>query len=719
MATLEKIRSKSVLLLIVIGVALLAFIIGDFLNSSRTIFGPDNSVAVVGDEKIEAAEFQNRQSAMNANASTDDQRAFQDQNLLGQMLLEKLRNNEIEKLGLTVTDAELNDAVNGENKAQADYLASYFAMQYLGQSGGMTAAELYEITNNNPSITDVEAKNAYKQLWINYENALSEQLLSNKFLRMLDGTMVANKLDVEQLFKDQNTGVSVKYASVVYPNDAAVTVEDAELQSLWEADKANYELEEESRLVSIISVPIVPSVSDEAAARASVKEVLDALNSTPELEALRGKKGFQSQRMTMTQAFIAEQVKRGGNSKLKDFADTAKVGSAAIIEDGVNYNFQIAKLLNRASEIDTATINLVVYSTADAAIADSVKAAVAAGKTAAEIANQEKGILAFDNIKTSLTNPSSPEIANLGLGSAIVSARQAIIDAEIGKPFVADTLSNAPYRVLYTVVKRNAPQENVDIALVSYTLEPSTATVDDLRAKLEKYVAENNTADKFFENAATANYRCGYYDISATAPFAQDPNTRQIVPVSNKAAVWALEAEKGAVSPVFGDQRTGAYIVAAVNNIFTDYRTIEDPRVKEDLTAKARNAKEAETLIAQYQGKASDVEGYAKEMNTQVANGVSYIAMQYDNFGSELLAKIMTTPQGAVVGPVKGKNGVVVFQVDSITAPVRPVDYKNDANTFNASRGAGAIVNNPGNFFQLLLGNEKIQNNLYKVFRRD
>ena len=51
MATLEKIRSKSVLLLVVIGVALLAFIIGDFLNSSRTIFGPDSSVATVNGEK--------------------------------------------------------------------------------------------------------------------------------------------------------------------------------------------------------------------------------------------------------------------------------------------------------------------------------------------------------------------------------------------------------------------------------------------------------------------------------------------------------------------------------------------------------------------------------------------------------------------------------------------------------------------------------------------
>ena len=40
MATLEKIRSKSVLLLVIIGVALLAFILGDFFNSRSHLVRP-------------------------------------------------------------------------------------------------------------------------------------------------------------------------------------------------------------------------------------------------------------------------------------------------------------------------------------------------------------------------------------------------------------------------------------------------------------------------------------------------------------------------------------------------------------------------------------------------------------------------------------------------------------------------------------------------------
>lgn len=714
MATLEKIRSKSVLLLIVIGVALLAFIIGDFLNSSRTIFGDDNSVASVDGEKIEGAEFQKRQEDLtrNSNATTDEERAYQDQMVLRQMLIERLRDKEFDKLGLTVTDEELNDAVNGKTPM----LANYMAMQFTGNPQ-MTAAQLRSLTNEpgKYGIQETEAQ-AYKQMWLQFENALSEQLLANKFMSMINGTMTANKLDVAQLYNDQNTGVTINYATVAYTNDPSIKVEDTDIQKIWEADKANYALDEESRLVSMISVPIAPSVEDETAARSRVNALVDSLNTTPDLDALRGQKGFQYQRMTLTNAAIADAVKRGGSSKLKAFADSANVGSAALIEDGPT-QFQIAKLFSRASEVDSVTINLVAYETAEATTADSVRAAIAAGKSAKELQEIAGVRVALDSISTSLTNPTLSDELN----QLVVGARQAILAAEIGQPFLADTLGNSQVDVLYTVTNRKAPQSNVDIALISYTLEPSATTVNDLRERLEKYITTNNTAAKFYENAAAANYNCGYFDISASTPFVMAGQTQQgpmFLPDSYKAAVWAMGAENGEVSPIFGDERTGSFLVAAVNGIFTDYRTIEDPRVKENLTRQARNEKEAETLVKKFQGKASNVEGYAQAMGSQVQNTIVNLTMPYNNFGSELLGRIMTTPQGVLVGPVKGDNGVVVYQVTTISGPVRKIDMTTDAAAFNNQRG-GAVFGNPENFYRLLLGKDKAENRLYKVFRRD
>ena len=74
MATLEKIRSKSVLLLIIVGAALLAFIIGDFFTSGRTLFGTGTTIAKVGDQKVDVQEFQRRVQLASQQAQQNGQR---------------------------------------------------------------------------------------------------------------------------------------------------------------------------------------------------------------------------------------------------------------------------------------------------------------------------------------------------------------------------------------------------------------------------------------------------------------------------------------------------------------------------------------------------------------------------------------------------------------------------------------------------------------------
>ena len=61
MATLEKIRSRSILLISIIGLALFAFIIGDFLNSGSTYFGQSRlEVVKVNDEAVKIDKFQEK-----------------------------------------------------------------------------------------------------------------------------------------------------------------------------------------------------------------------------------------------------------------------------------------------------------------------------------------------------------------------------------------------------------------------------------------------------------------------------------------------------------------------------------------------------------------------------------------------------------------------------------------------------------------------------------
>ena len=181
MATLEKIRSKSVILFTVIIVALLAFILGDAFTSSRSFFGPGTTAAEISDRKIDIQEFnrqveQQREALQQQGMTNVDHAAIQNQ-VLQQMLFKEVLDKEIEKLGITVTDSELSDAMTGANP-----LAT--VTQTVRQMGFPDAASFYDYAFN-PAKYNVPSNYApqLQAMWINLENQVAEQLRQQKLDR--------------------------------------------------------------------------------------------------------------------------------------------------------------------------------------------------------------------------------------------------------------------------------------------------------------------------------------------------------------------------------------------------------------------------------------------------------------------------------------------------------------------------------------------------------
>ena len=103
MATLEKIRKRSVLLIVIIGAALLAFILGDALTNGRTLFGNGTTVAQLGDAKVDISEYQQRLEMLQAaNPDADGQELSQ--MVISQLIEEKLLDNAADRLGIEVSD---------------------------------------------------------------------------------------------------------------------------------------------------------------------------------------------------------------------------------------------------------------------------------------------------------------------------------------------------------------------------------------------------------------------------------------------------------------------------------------------------------------------------------------------------------------------------------------------------------------------------------------
>ena len=123
MATLQKIRNKAGLLIAVIGIALLAFILGDLLTSGSTLFRKyQDKVFEVGGKLfrlksiLTVTEWENFQKLMSGESSLDENISLQIKELVfQQMVREHMLDNQSKRLGLTVSKEEINDLVHGEN----------------------------------------------------------------------------------------------------------------------------------------------------------------------------------------------------------------------------------------------------------------------------------------------------------------------------------------------------------------------------------------------------------------------------------------------------------------------------------------------------------------------------------------------------------------------------------------------------------------------------
>lgn len=690
MATLEKIRSKSVLLLIIIGVALIAFIIGDFLNSGRTLFGTGTTVAQVGSTKIDFHDFQREMERANQQVQQSGQKvdaSMLQQQVLDGLISESLFKQELEDLGIVVTDQEITDMMVGKGSGRLDAMIQQ-------QTGIASASQLHDMAYNPQKYSvPQETAQQLQQYWLSLEQQTEQSLLQQKFLMLFGGSIQANELDAKALYDENNSTAHIAYARKLYTSlpDDKYEVTDADIQKEWAAHKNRYKLDEPMRTIDYISVDIVPSQADIVAGEQKVENALAALKANEGLEGIADMAEFLADRRKTAGSRIRD-------ARMKAFADSASAGSVQLVSRMGN-QFTLAKLFNRSVEVDSVNIDIVMVDGNKASV-DSVLTALRGGLPMDSLGSFQQVSGAQDSLWISMIDPQ------------IASIRERIAQAPAGSYFLTDTASNVQGNRILRVNSRKAPVSIVDMAVIEYTIEPSAATVNNLQAKLQEYVNANPEAAEFKENAQKAGYQVFPTNVSASTPGITGLND------SREVVAWAMKAKEGKVSPVFGTETTGHFIAAALTGIYDDYIPATDPQVKQSLTPKVRADKKAADLIAQYTGKAKDIAGYAKLMGCNVDSAtvtfgqVSLFNPGFDGAKAAAIASI--TPKGQLTAPVQGNTGVVVMQVVDVEKGARPYDFKESAAIFDRMRGSQALNSQ---FNKLLIGNKKVKNNLLKFFQ--
>lgn len=688
MATLEKIRKRSTLLLIVVGAALLAFIIGDFFTSGRTIFGTGTTIAKVGDEKIDIQDFQRRYEEANQmyqqQGAKMDPAALQQRVLYG-MIQEKLLDKEIKDLGITVTDNELTKAMLGPD-------AHYAMVQFAQNMGFESPQQLYDVAFN-PGKYGVPQEQAsqIQAMWLKQEQQMEQMLKQQKFQALLTGSLVANELDAKAYYDGNASTSHIAYVRKSFselPDDKyPVTAE--EIKAEYNKEKNVYKVDEEMRRVNYISVAVEPSTADVAEARKLVDATVARLASTPDLEAVNGDSNFGIDRRSTTASAIT-------NPQLKSFV-TDSVNGAVTMLSFINDEFTIAKLIGRKTAVDSINVDIIAYQ-GDAAGRDSLLAALNSG-TPFDEALKMPGVAGgqadlWNTIASTPDNELKEKLLNAGSGY-----------------FISDSTANDARIV--RVNSKKAPVTIYDYATVSYKVYPSDATVAKLNDDLQAFVSGITKADSLTVTKALS----AGYSLQPAMLTANSANLGN-VPYTRNAVKWAMDAKPGQVSPVLEDGQNDHLIVVALNEVIKPgYMPVSDDDITAALTQKVRNDKKAAALIAEYKGKASDMAGYAGLMKTQVdSTSVTFGQMFISGIGameSTLLGQVPVSPKGVVSGPVKGSNGVYVYQVYEVDNQSRPYSYQENALRYNQQFGGQAVLQN---FFDIMMEDNKVVNNTLKFY---
>ncbi|MCI9285296.1 MAG: hypothetical protein HFJ91_05800 [Muribaculaceae bacterium] len=689
MATLEKIRSKSVLLLFIVGAALLAFIIGDFFTSGRTLFGTGTTIAKVGDQKIDVQEFQRRVQQAQQQMQQSGQRmdnAMLQQQVLDAMIAEKLFAREATELGLTVTDAELSEVMVGKNSAMVDRMIQ----QQLQLPDAVTAHDMAF----NPTKYGMPQEQALQlqQYWLDLENNVEKMLLQQKFNTLFTGVITANELDAKALYDDNAATSHVVYAKkdITSLPDTDFEVGAADIDKIYSAEKNRYALTQPQRLAEYISVNILPSQADILAGQKKVEEAILALNNQPETEGVASMTDFIVERTKISQADVDKQT------RLKAALDTLSVGRATLVSKLGN-DYTIAKLLNKTNESDKVKLDFMAIQGTRAQV-DSLVALLNAGTPFDSIAASPLVAGSQKDSEISLLDPNATMVKELIAGH------------ETGVYFAPDTTAQGGRIV--RVAERPAPVTVYEIANVTFTTEPSNATINDLESRLQAYVNSHKTAKEFTDSAQGAGFTVFPAYVDASTPMLGNLND------SHNAVAWVMDASKGEVSPVFGDIQTGRFLAVALQDIYDGYTPARDPQLNAMLTNRARNDKKAAKLLADYNGKAKDVAGYAKlmgvEVDTTTVNFGQYLIPGIGANEADIQGRVASAKAGQLVGPLKGNNSVVVLQVTAIDNEGRPFNYDESAIRFNQQRGAARLGNS---LDRILIGNKEIKNNMTTFYK--
>jgi len=713
MAVLGKIRSKGVILICVIGLALFAFIAEEFFRSCDSVSNERRAqVGEVLGDKVNVQDFQKlvdeytnviRMTQGRDNLTDEELNQVKDV-VWNTFVQNELVNHEAEKLGLKVTDQELQNVLNvGTNPM---LLQTPFVNRQTGRFDAnllkQFLAEYKQAQGTNTQMAD-QYRNLY-DFWTFVEKTLRQQLLAQKYQALFYGCLLSNPVSAKMAFDDENQESSIQLASFPYSsiNDNKVNVTESDLKTKYEELKSRFRQYEETRSIKYVDYQVVPSQADRKALDKTVNEYMKALRDTADPSGIIRKSG------SLIAYLGIPQTKAAFPSDIAARLDSIAVGATTTpIENKSDNTLNVIKLISKTELPDSVQMRVIQVggATADEASkrADSIYTALKAGADFEAIA-KKYGQTGEKTWITSAQYQNAPSMDN--------DTRNYIQSINTLGVNEIKNIKLMQANLILQVTDRRAMTSKYVAAVIKKPIEFSKETYSNAYNNFSRFVSENQTLDAMQKNASKYGFT-----VRERADVRNSEHYIAGVSDTREAMKWLFGAKENEVSPLYECGENDHLLVLVLTKINKEgFRSLEDESVKSYIRNEVIRDKKAEMLMAQVKGVNSVSAAKGKGAKVDTVNQVTFAApvfVQSTGMSEPALSgAVAATAKGKFcTQPVKGYGGVYMFQVTDKKA--RPVKY--DEKEYE-QRQRQKMMRYVGNFMQELYFKAGVKDNRYMFF---